>query len=193
MWQTLRSVSNNVNKRASILRFYRPALSVFDNAPARARLAAKPAAVVKGRVARTSGSKTDPGTEGGSAARSGPLERESRARDVCGLRRDACWSRAPSVAARRVDGWLLPGVVLGKGGLRRSKLRRPHSGPVIIFVVTIALRVADDVRAQLKRERARDKICLMRNIRCATPARPRSPIRQRRRLYDRAAKKQAGR
>lgn len=31
--QTLRSVSNNVNKRASILRFYRPALSIFDNAP----------------------------------------------------------------------------------------------------------------------------------------------------------------
>lgn len=41
VWQTLRSVSNNVNKRASILRFYRPALSIFDNAPARARLAAK--------------------------------------------------------------------------------------------------------------------------------------------------------
>lgn len=37
VWQTLRSVSNNVNKRASILRFYRPALSIFDNAPARAR------------------------------------------------------------------------------------------------------------------------------------------------------------
>lgn len=30
--QTLHSVSNNVNKRASILRFYRPVLSIFDNA-----------------------------------------------------------------------------------------------------------------------------------------------------------------
>lgn len=38
VWQTLHSVSNNVNKRASILRFYRPALSIFDNALARARL-----------------------------------------------------------------------------------------------------------------------------------------------------------
>lgn len=37
--QTLRSVSNNVNKRASILRFYRTALFICDNAPARARLA----------------------------------------------------------------------------------------------------------------------------------------------------------
>lgn len=35
--QTLRSVSNNVNKRASILRFYRPALFICDNAAARAR------------------------------------------------------------------------------------------------------------------------------------------------------------
>lgn len=34
--RTLRSVSNNVNKRASILRFYRPALSIFDNAAGRA-------------------------------------------------------------------------------------------------------------------------------------------------------------
>jgi hypothetical protein len=34
--RTLRSVSNNVNKRASILRFYRAALSVFDNAAGRA-------------------------------------------------------------------------------------------------------------------------------------------------------------
>lgn len=29
--QTLYSFSNNANKRASILRFYRPALSIFDN------------------------------------------------------------------------------------------------------------------------------------------------------------------
>lgn len=35
--QTLHSVSNNVNKRASILRFYRPALFIRDNAPVRAR------------------------------------------------------------------------------------------------------------------------------------------------------------
>lgn len=34
--RTLRSVSNNVNKRASILRFYRPALSIFNNAAGRA-------------------------------------------------------------------------------------------------------------------------------------------------------------
>jgi len=39
--RTLRNVSNNVNKRASILRFYRAALSVFDNAAGRARLVAK--------------------------------------------------------------------------------------------------------------------------------------------------------
>lgn len=66
VWQTLRSVSNNVNKRASILRFYRPALSIFDNAPARARLAAK----LSVGEARTSGSKTDRGRRVG-----GPLER----------------------------------------------------------------------------------------------------------------------
>lgn len=43
--QTLHSVSNNVNKRASILRFYRPVLSIFDNASrslALAPLVAKP-------------------------------------------------------------------------------------------------------------------------------------------------------
>lgn len=53
VWQTLRNVSNNVNKRASILRFYRPALSIFDNAPARARLATKlPVGVREGWRAR---------------------------------------------------------------------------------------------------------------------------------------------
>lgn len=67
--QTLRSVSNNVNKRASILRFYRPALSIFDNVPARTTRWRKPPVkrrpedgfdraqrVVKRRC--TSGSKT---------------------------------------------------------------------------------------------------------------------------------------
>lgn len=37
--QTLYSFSNNANKRASILRFYRVALSIFDNGPASVRAA----------------------------------------------------------------------------------------------------------------------------------------------------------
>lgn len=60
VWQTLHSVSNNVNKRASILRFYRPALSIFDNALARARLVAKlPSRVVGVRGRGEGGARQD--------------------------------------------------------------------------------------------------------------------------------------
>jgi len=60
--RTLRSVSNNVNKRASILRFYRAALSVFDNAAGRA---ARGKTAPRGRGAldaprRASGLKANP-------------------------------------------------------------------------------------------------------------------------------------
>lgn len=58
--QTLYSFSNNANKRASILRFYRAVLSVFDNRPSGQRRSRHPQSGVARGVQPTSTKSTEP-------------------------------------------------------------------------------------------------------------------------------------
>lgn len=89
--QTLHSVSNNVNKRASILRFYRPALSIFDNASAcslaplswRDRPEGVHGGCSRGKWVRcTSASKPGPKLGGREGDRRGPRDRVTRHEDA---------------------------------------------------------------------------------------------------------------
>lgn len=158
--QTLHNISNNVNKRASILRFYRPVLSIFDNAPR-----SRDSRWKRGRM----GDAEDEWTCRASESKSNPNRRVN----VVGLfGKNRVWRREWESSR----GWKR---------IAKKQIKTVALGSAIIFVVTIALRVVDDARAQLKRALAiKYAWCGIFGARIFLPLHPAA--------CDRAAKKQVG-